>query len=90
VTYAKAGPNTRTTQVFINLGDNAGLDKQGFSPFGRVVQGLEVVEKLHSEYGDSLTSAQGSIYKEGNVFLAQKAPKLDFIKKATIVAQPAK
>lgn len=85
VTYAKSGPNTRTTQVFVNLGDNSRLDEQGFSPFGKIVEGLDVVEKLNGEYGDTLTKLQGKIVAEGNAFLAQRAPKLDFIKKATIV-----
>lgn len=90
VTYAKGGANSRTTQVFINLGDNSRLDTQGFAPFGKVTQGLDVVEKLNGEYADSLTGLQGQIYQQGNVFLAEKAPKLDYIKKASLVVQPSK
>ena len=52
ISYAKAGPNTRTTQMFINYGDNSRLDPQGFSPFGEVIEGMDVVEKFNSEYGD--------------------------------------
>jgi cyclophilin family peptidyl-prolyl cis-trans isomerase len=90
VTYAKGGPNSRTTQVFINLKDNGSLDSMGFAPFGKITNGMDVVQKLNGEYGDSLTSQQGQIYAQGNVFLAQKAPKLDYIKKATVVpAKPA-
>jgi peptidyl-prolyl cis-trans isomerase A (cyclophilin A) len=86
VTYAKAGPDTRSTQYFINLADNSkSLDKQGFSPFGQVTEGLEVVEKLYSDYGDELTSQQGSIVQEGNAFLKREYPTLDYIKSATIV-----
>ena len=48
ITFATAGPNTRTTQLFINLGNNAGLDRQGFAPFGRVTEGMEVVGQLYS------------------------------------------
>lgn len=84
VTYAMRGPNTRTTQLFINLKDNTSLDSQGFSPFGRVVEGMEVVEKLNGEYGETLTSLQGQITSQGNAFLAQKAPRLDFIKSARV------
>ena len=85
ITFAKsAQPNSRTTQVFINLKDNSALDKQGFSPFGKVVEGMDVVEKLNGEYGESLTQLQGQIVSEGNVFLAKRAPNLDHIKKATL------
>ena len=52
LTFATAGPNTRTTQIFINLGDNSNLDSMGFSPFGKVTSGMEVVDKLYSEYGE--------------------------------------
>lgn len=86
LTYAKSSaPNSRTTQIFINLKDNTSLDAQGFSAFARVVEGMDVVDKLNSEYGESLTSLQGQIYQEGNQFLSAKAPRLDFIKKATIL-----
>lgn len=85
VTYAKAGPNTRTTQIFINLKDNISLDAQGFPPFGQIVDGMETVDHLASEYGENLTSLQGQIYAEGNLFLAKRAPNLDYIKKASIV-----
>jgi peptidyl-prolyl cis-trans isomerase A (cyclophilin A) len=86
ITYAKAGPDTRTTQYFINLNDNSkSLDGQGFSPFGKVTEGMEVVDKFYADYGDELTSQQGSIQNEGNAFLKREYPKLDFIKSATIV-----
>lgn len=85
VTYAMGGPGSRTTQVFINLKDNSPLDKQGFAPFGKIVDGMDVVEKLNGEYGDSLTQLQGQIQAEGNLFLAKRAPNLDFIKKASLV-----
>ncbi|HJQ97955.1 MAG TPA: peptidylprolyl isomerase [Candidatus Polarisedimenticolaceae bacterium] len=84
VTYAKGGPNTRSVQVFINLQDNSGLDAQFFSPFGKVVQGLDVVEKLNGEYGDNLRNLQGRIAEEGNAFLEKNYPNLDAIKTATI------
>jgi len=87
VTFATAGPNTRTTQLFVNFGDNVGLDKQGFAPFGEVVEGMAAVDKLHS-YGKDNVPDQGRIINEGNAYLNQVYPKLDFIKKATI--EPAK
>lgn len=93
ITFATGGPNTRTTQVFINLGDNTFLDSQGFSPFGEVTAGMDVVRKLYSGYGESTTNRQGEIYQQGNAFLAKNFPKLDSITTAKIVeaaAVPAK
>lgn len=85
ITYAMAGsPDTRTTQVFINYGDNSFLDSQGFAPFGRVAKGMDVVDKLHGGYGETPSQAQGRIQAEGNAFLNKEFPKLDYIKKATI------
>ena len=84
VTFATAGPNTRTTQVFINLGDNSSLDAQGFAPIGKVTSGLKVVDSLYSGYGDAPTSHQGEIASDGNGYLDKAYPKLDEIKTATI------
>jgi peptidyl-prolyl cis-trans isomerase A (cyclophilin A) len=89
ITYADAGPNTRTTQVFINLGNNAAnLDGQGFAPFGKVTTGMAVVKKLYGGYGDTVTSLQGNIDSQGNAFLKKRFPKLDSVIRARIV--PAK
>src|SRR5215472_11594696 len=68
ITYATAGPNTRTTQVFINLGDNSRLDGQGFAPFGTVVEGMDVIGKFDSEYADQPTGTQDQIEAKGNAF----------------------
>lgn len=83
VCYATAGANTRTTQLFINLGDNSRLDDMGFAPFGKVTEGIEVVDKITSQYGQRPN--QGLIQSRGNAYLKEDFPKLDYIKKATIV-----
>ena len=80
--YATAGPNTRTTQLFINLGDNSqSLDRQGFAPLGQVVSGMEIVDQINPEYRE--LPDQAAITTQGNAYLA-KFPRLDFIKAATI------
>jgi peptidyl-prolyl cis-trans isomerase A (cyclophilin A) len=88
ITFATAGPNSRTSQVFINFADNSGLDRQGFSPFGRVISGMNVVDSLFSDYGEGAPSGrgpeQGRIQREGNVYLKKEFPNLDYVKKATI------
>lgn len=83
ITYATAGPNTRTTQLFINFKDNTFLDQQGFSPFGKVVEGMDVVDKLYAGYGEQ--PRQDLIQSYGNKYLEKEFPKLDYIKKASIV-----
>jgi len=82
VTYATAGPNTRTTQLFINLGNNQRLDSQGFAPFGKVISGMDVVQNLYTGYGEK--PDQGLIESSGNAYLQSQFPQLDYIKKAAI------
>ena len=89
ITFATAGPNTRTTQLFINLVDNTRLDGMGFSPFGKVVAGMDVVDKLNGEYGEGAPAGmgpnQGRVQMEGNTYLKKDFPNLDYIKSATIL-----
>jgi peptidyl-prolyl cis-trans isomerase A (cyclophilin A) len=89
ITYAMgATPDTRTTQVFINYGNNANLDKMGFAPFGEVIKGIEVVDKLHTGYGEGAPRGKGPdqslVQEKGNAYLTTNFPKLDYVKKATI------
>lgn len=89
ISFAMAGPNTRTTQFFINLVDNSNLDSMGFSPFGKVVEGMEIVDKINGEYGEGAPRGrgpnQGLIQDKGNEYLKASFPNLDYIKSATLV-----
>lgn len=87
LSFAAAGPNTRTTQVFINLTDNRNLDGMGFAAFGRVVEGLDAVREFNSEYGEAAGQHQGEMQRQGNTFFAGHLPGLDYIKRATIVEE---
>jgi peptidyl-prolyl cis-trans isomerase A (cyclophilin A) len=88
ITFATSGPNSRTTQVFINFGDNARLDGMGFASFGQVSSGMNVVDQLYSDYGEGAPSGrgpnQGRMQSEGNAYLTKDFPNLDFVRKATI------
>lgn len=89
--FATSGPDSRTSQLFVNMKDNASLDAQNFAPFAKVVEGMEeVIGKLNDEYGDEITELQGTIAQVGNVFLDERFPNLDYIIKATIVDPSAK
>lgn len=82
VTYATSGPNTRTTQLFINLADNQRLDSMGFAPFAKVISGMDVVQSIYADYGER--PDQGLIETKGNTYLQSQFPQLDYIRKATI------
>ncbi len=83
VTFAKSGPDTRTTQVFVNFKDNTQLDKMGFSPIGKVIQGMEVVSAINKEYGEQ--PDQAMIQASGNSYLRDIFPRLDYVKSAEII-----
>jgi peptidyl-prolyl cis-trans isomerase A (cyclophilin A) len=89
VTFATAGPDTRTTQVFVNYKDNSYLDSQGFAPFGRVVEGMSAVDSLYSGYGEGPPRGAGPdqarARAEGNAYFRRDFPRLDHIEKATII-----
>jgi cyclophilin family peptidyl-prolyl cis-trans isomerase len=90
VTFAMGGPNTRTTQVFINLNDNSRLDSMGFPPFGKVVEGMDVVDKFNGEYGEGAPSGRGPdqsrIQAEGKAYLDKSFPNLDRIVTAVVIS----
>lgn len=93
ITFAAGGANTRTSQLFVNLRDNARLDAMGFAPVGEVVRGLEVVDQLHTDYGEgaspnspaNIGPTQGRIAAEGEAYLAKEFPLLDKIVRARVV-----
>ena len=93
VSFAAAGPASRTTQVFINLVDNTQLDGMQFAPFAKVTDGMAVVDSLYGGYGDSPPSGfgpdQAILMVRGNDYLAREFPKLDFVRTARIVDRPA-
>lgn len=83
IVFATAGPETRTTQLFINLASNQRLDDQGFAPFGQVTEGMEVVQKIYPGYGER--PDQGDITSRGNAYLSKEFPNLDYIRRARIM-----
>jgi peptidyl-prolyl cis-trans isomerase A (cyclophilin A) len=86
VTFASTmQPNSRTSHLFINLGDNAKLDAMGFAPIGRVVTGMDAVEQIYSGYGEQPNQTQ--IAAQGNAYLNKSFPRLDYVKSARIVGE---
>jgi peptidyl-prolyl cis-trans isomerase A (cyclophilin A) len=89
ISYAMAGPGTRTTQLFINYADNSRLDQMGFAPIGRIVEGMDVVDRLYAGYGEGAPQGkgpnQGRLQTEGGDYLTKNFPQLDCIKKATVI-----
>ena len=85
VSFASAGPNTRTTQLFVNLGDNARLDALGFAPIGRVVEGWAVAGALNGKHGEA--PSQDAIRRQGNAYLIRAFPDLDYIQTARVARE---
>jgi peptidyl-prolyl cis-trans isomerase A (cyclophilin A) len=83
IVFADAGPNTRSTQFFINFGDNARLDGMGFAPFGEVTEGMDAVDKIYAGYGEQ--PQQDQITSQGDAYIAKNFPKIDKIKLAKVV-----
>lgn len=92
ITFATSGPNTRTTQVFINLKDNARLDQSGFAPFGQVIEGMDVVDRFFSAYGDGpprgVGPEQDLMERQGNTYLEARFPRLDYVRRGRITTSP--
>ena len=90
IAYAMTGPNTRTTQLYINISENSRLDADGFSPIGRIVEGMDIVDQLYSGYGEDAGGGmrggkQGKIFEGGNTYLDREFPKLDKLVRASVV-----
>jgi len=89
VAFAQSGPSTRTTQIFINLADNAVLDEERFVPFAKIIEGLDVVDKFYSGYGDVRPQGKnidpGRVEEEANEYLAPRFPKLDYVTRASFM-----
>jgi peptidyl-prolyl cis-trans isomerase A (cyclophilin A) len=88
ITFATAGPSTRSTQFFINFGDNSRLDALGFAPFGEVVEGMDVVDKIYPGYDAAPAEQYQRIQEQGKAYLDEAFPMLDRILTATIVPVP--
>ena len=92
IAYAMTGPNTRTTQLYINLSDNSRLDRDGFAPIGRVVQGMDVADRIYSGYGEDAGGGmrggkQGMIFEGGNAYLDRQFPDLDKLIRVTVLRE---
>jgi peptidyl-prolyl cis-trans isomerase A (cyclophilin A) len=85
IDFADGGPNTRTTQVFVNLGANTALDRDGFAPFGTVTSGFATLQHLYHGYGENPSDAQAQITQQGEAFLKKHFPKLDRILKTRLL-----
>ncbi len=80
-------PHTRSTQMFVNLTDNSFLDKDGFTPFGKVIEGMDVIDKINTEYGENVGNVQGDLKSKGNEYIREKFPNIDFVKSVKIIRE---
>jgi peptidyl-prolyl cis-trans isomerase A (cyclophilin A) len=88
LTFARTGaPDSRSTQFFLNLGNNKGLDRQGFTPLGKIVEGMDVLKKIETKYGENSNEVQPRFQSEGNSFIAKKYPDIDYIKSMSLVKE---
>jgi len=89
ISFATSGKDSRTTQMFVNLGDNGRLDGMGFTPFGKVVEGMEVVKKVETKYGENnrRENIQGNFQSKGNEYIKEKFPDIDYIKSVTVIEE---
>ena len=86
--FAKTGqPNSRSVQMFVNLGQNVPLDRQGFTPFGKVIEGMDVVRKINTEYGENPANedVQGLFKREGNDYILERFPRIDLIRSVELI-----
>ena len=86
--FAKTGqPNSRSVQMFVNLGQNVPLDRQGFTPFGKVIEGMDVVRKINTEYGENPANedVQGRFKREGNDYILERFPRIDLIRSVELI-----
>jgi peptidyl-prolyl cis-trans isomerase A (cyclophilin A) len=89
LSFATAGPDTRTTQLFINFGNNATLDGMGFAPIGEVIEGMDIVDSIYSGYGEGQPRGEGPNQQRmktlGDSYLSKEFPKLDYIQSASVI-----
>ena len=86
--FAKTGaPNSRSVQMFVNLGQNIPLDGQGFTPFGKVIEGMDVVRAINTEYGENPSgeNVQGRLKREGNEYILKRFPRIDLIRSVELI-----
>ncbi|MEQ1902589.1 MAG: peptidylprolyl isomerase [Pirellulaceae bacterium] len=87
ISFAKGGADSRSVQLFISLTDNRRLDAMGFTPLGKVVENAAILGKINTEYGENSRDVQGNFQAQGNAYVKEKFPNLDYIKSITLVTE---